>query len=530
MSERSGSQASQFDRTNGLGVLRLQKSEDSPWLKRGRNEQGGLDSALTKLREFRQQRESTEGYQAGSSTERGKSSRTNFGLTHRSAHSPFGSDQPMFQRHRTAASQLREIKQIARDGSIVTKMCHSHSPAFRQDNSYVTRSRAGSGSSSIFNESVAKMRQKLAKEIDERTKLSEEKENEKSDSDDFQTSFASRLRRQRVARSDKSLEQQTPVEQKLRQARKLMGRAGEGYLSTEKPADESSLRETSEDDTKESGSIIGQDVKERVAETENVDAKNCEGAANSNKIDEGINGNLSTATTNDNSKLESNTMQESEVKDEPESRSEETSRLQGHSFERSRLIASRIFEKLESKKGIERATKVGIMCEMESKTCVSSALEAVSTDLEEKSGQSSRYEEHKTALKQKLKRDSFEVKLRKARPINIHGFHYKEGIAEAKDSKVSESEGVEAEGINVKKIGAVVEMSLKESLTKLSPPDVPPKHSPTVAPKPSPPVSPKHPPETSIVLGSGEKIRVAVQLPDEERHNEDGETEEGYVM
>lgn len=158
MSERSGSQANQFDRKNGLGVLKLQKSEDSPWLKRGRSEQRGPDSALSKLREFREQRESTEGYQAGSNTERGRSSRTNLGITHRIEQSPFGIDQPMFQRHRTAASQLREIKQIARDGSIITKMCHS--PTYRQDNSYVARSRAGSGSSSIFNESVAKMRQK----------------------------------------------------------------------------------------------------------------------------------------------------------------------------------------------------------------------------------------------------------------------------------------------------------------------------------------------------------------------------------
>jgi len=524
MSERSGSQANQFDRKNGLGVLKLQKSEDSPWLKRGRSEQRGPDSALSKLREFREQRESTEGYQAGSSTERGRSSRTNLGITHRIAQSPFGLDQPMFQRHRTAASQLREIKQIARDGSIITKMCHA--PTYRQDNSYVTRSRAGSGSSSIFNESVAKMRQKITKEIDERTKLSEEKENEKSDSDDFQISLASRLRRQRVARSDRSLEQQTPVEKKLLQARKLMGRFEEGCLSTEKSVDKSSLRETPVEDANTSGPIIGQDVKEGIAEAEHAEAKNCEGAADRNKIEEGLNGNLSAATTNDDSSFESNAKQESEVKDEPESRSEETSKHQGHSFERSRLIASRIFEKLESKKGIERATKVGIMCEMESKTCVSSTLEAVSTDLEEKSEQSSGYEDHKTVLKQKLKRDSFEVKLTKARPINIHGFNYKDSIAETKDSKNLGSEELETEGINVKEIGAVVEMSLKDSLPKLAPPDAHPKRSPTVAPKPSPPVPQAHSPETAIVLGSGEKIRVAVQLPDEEGYNEEGETEE----
>ena len=523
MSERSTSQGNRLERTGGQGSSILQRKDGTQWFNRGRSETTGVESALSRLRDLRQQRDSTAGCHAGSRTGLGQSSRSNVSITERLAHSPFGIGQPMFQRHRTAASQLREIKQIARDGSIITKM--SQSSVVRQERGSMTRSRAGSGSSS---ESLFKTRQKTTEEIDEHMTMRQGKENKHDEADDSMMSILSRLRKQRVAGGGKSSGQQTLAEQKLSQARQIIGskvsKTGRDPLGTEKASEENLLLQKLQKDVK-MPAIHGLNFSEahelEAMETEKLDVEKQKGTgteAKNHKADESVSNN-----TLDNDNIEVIEMAESEVTNK------ESIELQGQSFERSRLIASRIFEKLESKKCTDRSTRVGRQWKMEREICTSNKPDDGSNEFEGKGDQRLGSKEHNNIREHGAKKDLFEVNITRTKTINIPGLDQlqkKDGSEETTEDIPAGPEELGTESVDVKKIRAMVEMSLKESQTKIFPPSL--KRSPVAPPRPSPPVSQKPSPNTSVVLGCGERIRVSVEQPEEERNNQEDETGERY--
>ena len=533
MSERSTVQ-NRLDRSSGLGPSRLQKSDATQWLNRGRKETTGVDSALSKLRDLRQMREPAVGSNTGT---RSGLSRSNLSLTERLTKSTCSIDQPMFQRHRTTASQLREIKQIARDGSIITKM--SQTAAFRKDRSSVTRSRAGSDSS-VLSESYLTTRQNVRTDTNEQMNSRYEKENEQGDVDDLVTSLSSKLRKQRYAFGEGSFDKQTSVEQKLSQAREILGSrvstTARETLGVERRSEASILLQRLQDDAKRPlgrDSVPSETNGQGIAKTDFVDGEKLETTATcakQNSTDKGISNDI----RNDSDKVDRTEITETAIKHESEVITSKSPELQEHSFERSRLIASRIFEKLESKKHTETATKLGLHCKMESETRTSCKLDAVSSDLEEKSEQTLGRREHAAVQKHELKKDAFEVKITKTKPINISGLEQqlqsKDGIQGRTENATAGSEELETKSIDVRKMTKIVEMSLNDCGTKLAPLELPLKRSPTVPPKPSPPVSPKPGSKSSIVLGSGEKIRVAVELPEDERNDQENETEERYVV
>ena len=161
-------------------------------LGRNRGDNAGLESPLSKLKELRQ----SEARNA-SRTCSGISSRSNFSLAERLSQTSYGRDKPLFQNRRTAASQLREIKQISRDGSIITKT--SQSASLCQERSTGARPRAGSGS---LKEDVLWGKPISSKVSGERTTL--RRETTASDNDENaegQTGTGSKLRSRRYERS-----------------------------------------------------------------------------------------------------------------------------------------------------------------------------------------------------------------------------------------------------------------------------------------------------------------------------------------
>ena len=486
----------------------------------------GVDSALARLRDLRQQRETRTAGQMDSRVGLGLGSRSNLSLAERFGRLPFNKDQPTFQHRTTAASQRREIKQIARDGSIVTKV--SETSASRQERRFASRSRAGSGPS-VSTETFLKSRESTATTTEDNTS-------------DLASTISSRLKnRKHEAGSDNVPGQQdgkglTAVEENIFHARQIIGlknsRSGGNNTTTEKQTEASILLEKIKGDFKRKGKfgrLSGDGEENEGGKLDCVDAgrteketdKSCDNANSKNADENSIKNENDKAPVEEFHK-ENTVITKTTVMQASEEINEDSPEVESQSFERSRLIASRIFEKLESKRSQESKTKLGLQRKVESET--SRKLEIVISDSENK--REEKGPDNKTLHQNDHGNDGFEIEITKTKPISIPGFenHNRPGMESERKDSSRESRAQEKGNQNV--TGIITGIGDKDNGTKLTPPVASLRLSPPVSPKPSPLVSPKPSPKSSIVLGSGDKITVAVELPDDDKNTQEDDKEE----
>lgn len=542
VSERSASHSNRFDRQAGVAQIRG-GGESNPMLSRIKTETSGIDSALSRLKDFRQQKETRTTTQIGNRP--GLSSRTNFSLTERLSQSSFGRDQPTFQHRRSAASQLREIKQIARDGSIITKT--SQISTWRKENVSATRPRAGSNSSVLGENLASKIGQNAAIKSGDCTNLQKQNESIRGEVTDPAQSIASRLRSRRYSRDaggEASSKRQTgenftTTKDRLSQAKLRLGlkaeKAGGDALGGEKSSEASVLLEKIKRDIVEpvEGAHETQLPIGAEGTKEGNDSSNVEDSVK-NEIDES--GETQQERKMSAGYVESRTATRIEQMTSSEEVHEAAHEDEAFSFERSRSIASRIFEKLDSKKAIEMKSKFAVEQRRERATCVSEKIEKNSGEAGKRIQQKQVIVEREVLQQEALSKNAFDFEIEKTKPLRIPKITDVSNQEMEKEAKCS----VAKNGSLLKESGGVAskgEVSTAKA-AKRTPPPVARKPTPAASVKSSPEVSPKSsqavtlspsfPP--SIFLGSGETIRVAVVSPKDHNGSSDEDLEEKYAI
>lgn len=502
------------------------------------------DSPLSRLKELRQQTEARIGNKVGTGGT-GLGSRSNFSLTERLRQTTFDRETPIFQHRRTAASQLREIKQIARDGSIITKA--SQNTALRQEKIFTKRPSVGSGLSVL---NAAKVRENAtakyeASRKENESNIGDAQRKRENDATYAASPMADRLRNQKYdhhagGQEVSSDERLTTAQMKLAEAKERLGLKGtqneEKSSSSEMTSEASILLQKIKEDIKaplskpyegSSSRMQGFESKVDKKETEKgegkmmnakrVDIDNAEirSSQTDNCKDEDKNGRIHNKPATFTNEIKSS----KELDENPLEK-------EGNSIERSRMIASRIFEKLESKKSVELKTQLGIPKKSESATIISQKSSVISSKLEDKSEELN----EEGIEKREIESDAFELKITKTKPIcipKIKSTYKAEGTEKevlANKVSIEASDKGEMDAFQVgNRIELVTENPIIGSPASLG---ISLKPSPAISPRPSPPVSPKPPKKAPIVLESGDKVRVSVVIPKDDEDKSKDETEE----
>ncbi|XP_065062887.1 uncharacterized protein LOC135689562 isoform X1 [Rhopilema esculentum] len=521
-------QAVGTDTHKSLASLRSINSENrslGSLLGRNRGDNAGLGTPLSKLKELRQ----SEARNA-SRTCSGISSRSNFSLAERLSQTSYGRDKPLFQHRRTAASQLREIKQISRDGSIITKT--SQSASLSQEKSTGTRSRAGSGS---LKEDVLLGKAISSKVSGEWTTLRRETtESDNDENAEGQTGIGSKLRSRRYERSygdyvSKRSEISKRSEQKGDRETSKTPRSD--LTDTASRASEL-LQRILSDKSRPFPSLPidpNLEVKEKIEPKPEENLENepkCSSLTIKNKSEHIIHKEVQAISDSRVQHTQTSALAQ-RIEEKVLRMPEDSVSSETPSFERSREIASKIFQKLDSKKDIEaipalqRLNKSKLDTDSTTEQLTVEKVKAAEKQEIFKKDEVEVGSDHKEEQKSERDRQEVLLKIHKTKAISIPP-----AVSNImKCSKSAEAEvKVTKKDVGDKEPNVVCSVEFQSDVhgvrshdktdaggqrPKTEPINIPP----AVLPKPKSPKS-------SIVLGSADKITVSIEQPKDEEVND----------